>query len=165
MANAMVALATTTLGSSAATITFGSIPATYRDLRLVVQAPLTSLPGTTDMDFILNSDAGGNYSGVTMTGNGSSATSASGSSLTRVDAPSDSTTIDFVWTVDIMDYSATDKHKTILERYSRAAYGARAGCYRWANTAAVTTVTFRGGDSQTKPFAIGSTFSLYGIAS
>jgi len=165
MANAMVALANVTLGSSAATVTFGSIPATYRDLRMVIQAPLTSLPGTTDSDFILNSDAGANYSGVTMSGNGSSASSASGTGLTRVDAPSDSTSFDVLWTVDILDYSATDKHKTILDRYTKAASLTRAGCYRWANTSAVTTVTFRGGDSQTKPFAAGSTFALFGIVS
>jgi hypothetical protein len=163
MANAQVALATITLGSAQSTVTFSSIPATYRDLRLVVQSPVLSLPVTTDMDFILNGDAGTNYSGVTMTGNGSSATSAVGSSLSRVDAPSDSTTADFVWMIDIMDYSATDKHKTILDRYSRAAYGARAGAYRWANTAAVTSITFRGGDSQTRLFIAGSTFSLFGI--
>lgn len=165
MANAMVALANITLGTSQATVTFGSIPSTYRDLRLIVQAPLTSLPGTTDSDFIVNADSGANYGGVTMIGNGSSAVSLSGSSLTRVDAPSDSTTFDVMWNIDILDYCATDKHKTIIERYSRGAALTRAGYYRWGNTAAITSITFRGGDSQTKPFASGSIFTLYGIVS
>ncbi len=62
-------IATTTLGSPAATITFSSIPATYTDLRLTVfiqdRAP----------NVRFNSDSTSKYSQTFLSGNGSSATS------------------------------------------------------------------------------------------
>jgi hypothetical protein len=74
MPAAMTALATITLGSAQATVTFGSIPATYRDLRLVVNA---YGPGGDNSYCRFNSDSGANYPQVYMYGNGSSAASSS----------------------------------------------------------------------------------------
>jgi hypothetical protein len=65
--------------------------------------------------------------------------------------------------IQIMDYSANDKHKTVLIRQSEANLGnVTATAARWANTAAVTSITFLlvGGNLQA-----GTTISLYGIAS
>jgi hypothetical protein len=63
--------------------------------------------------------------------------------------------------INVMDYSATDKHKTILAR-DAGGNAAQAGAIasRWANSAAVTsaTVVNTGGN-----FNSGSTFSLYGV--
>jgi hypothetical protein len=66
----------------------------------------------------------------------------------------------------IMDYSATDKHKSTLIR-SRSSRDngdtdTTAGAGRWANTAAVNSLRFylTGGS-----FAAGSNFQIYGIAS
>ena len=69
-------LATVTLGTAASSVTFSSIPATYRDLILVVNAT-TSADGIPSLRF--NGDSGNNYSehGLSSTGSviGSGATS------------------------------------------------------------------------------------------
>jgi len=161
MANAMVALANTTLAVAAASITFGSIPATYRDLRLVVTA--TNGLTTNGFRLTLNSDTGANYSQVVMYGNGSSATSATDGPnyIYLNDFVAASTTEVTLSTVDIMDYSATDKHKTVLERGNRAGASVAASASRWASTAAVTTVQINTGGGT---IAAGSTFALYGVS-
>jgi hypothetical protein len=150
-------LATVTLGSAAASVTFSSIPATYRDLVLV--AELTSL--TSEQYLLrLNSDSGSNYSyvqiGADSGGAFSSATTTTGIRVGYFAAISARDNLQ----LSIMDYSATDKHKTALVRTNSNAAATRAIAGRWANTAAVTSVllTFPSGT-----FAIGSTVSLYGV--
>lgn len=159
MANAMVALATITLGSSASTVTFGSIPATYRDLRLVVD--LTPSGSLGEIYARLNTDSGSNYPVVEAGGNGSTTFSGaytltggligylSGSGKTVIEA-------------NVMDYSATDKHKTIVSRQSTSTEVAAMRFARWANTGIVTSLTFA---CQAGSFASGTTVSLYGIVS
>ena len=168
MAAAMVALATTTLGSAASSVTFGSIPATYRDLRIVIWADMTS--GAEQMRMRLNGDSTySNYSGVGMAGQGTSAISAtwSGSSgygegaRVQYQAFQQASTSAVVTTIDIFDYS-TDKHKTSLVRASKAAGGVDGVATRWASTSAVTSVLL---DMFSGSFTAGSTFSLYGIVS
>ena len=73
------ALATTTLGSSASSVTFGSIPQGYRDLMLVISGTVTSSNITLAIRF--NGDTGSNYFSVNMRGNGSAASSTSWSSI------------------------------------------------------------------------------------
>jgi hypothetical protein len=61
-----------------------------------------------------------------------------------------------------MDYSATNKHKTVLVRADNANSITMAHAARWANTSAITSIvltSFEGAGN----FAIGSTFSLYGV--
>ena len=146
-------LATVTLGSTAASVTFSSIPATYRDLIVVIQHK-----GAGDnFSARLNGDTGANYSYARMIGNGSTATSDSGSSGTI--GASFSENIGNTIT-QIMDYSATDKHKTILSRSNTASSSTRAHAVRWASTSAVTSfgIILASGS-----FDAGSTFSLYGV--
>jgi hypothetical protein len=67
------ALATVTLGSSAATVTFGSIPAIYRDLVVVFNGGVV---GTSNVNIFVayNLDTtNANYSAVQMSGTGSAA--------------------------------------------------------------------------------------------
>jgi hypothetical protein len=61
-----------------------------------------------------------------------------------------------------MDYSATDKHKTVLIRQNSVADSAFAMGARWANTAAITSIQLSLGAAT---FSTGTTFALYGIAS
>jgi len=153
-----VSLATITLGSTDNEIVFSSIPATYRDLILVMQARNTTSDAGVAARF--NSDTGSNYTYVTMRGTGSSATSAtvSTTSMNFVDA---FTTVGYIGIAQIMDYSATDKHKTVLIRKGGAFEDVQAHAARWANTAAINSITL----TVSNNFAIGSSFSLYGIAS
>jgi hypothetical protein len=58
MATTYEPIATTTLGTAAASITFSSIPATYTDLRLVVMCKLLAHQL---LMFRFNSDTGSNY--------------------------------------------------------------------------------------------------------
>lgn len=162
MATALVALATTTLASSSATVTFSSIPATYRDLRLVIT--FTKDTATNGARLTFNSDTAANYSQVIMYGNGSSALSATDGPnyIYLNDYVAASLTEITLSTVDIMDYSATDKHKTVLERGNRAGGSVAASAARWANTAAITSVQINTGSGT---FSAGSTFSLYGVVS
>jgi len=155
-----IALATTTLGSTDAEIVFSSIPATYKDL-VVVVAGKTS--GNADYGIRLNGDSGANYSFVYMGGNGSSPASGAATGQTQIvlDAYFWRSSEQSNCIVQIMDYSATDKHKTVLSRNNVAGGGVDAFANRWANTAAVTSVTVR---TVSNAFDPGTTISLYGVA-
>jgi hypothetical protein len=127
---------------------------------ILVLSPVTSAsPNGIRARF--NGDTGSNYSFVEMYGDGSSAVSGSGTTdgaLLGFYTSQSGTNI----LVSVMDYSATDKHKTSLSRANDAANRAMATATRWANTAAITSVNLY---STNTSFQSGSTFSLYGIAS
>jgi hypothetical protein len=154
-------LANVTLSSSASSVTFSSIPATYRDLVLVVEATSTSLAyGKLE----INSDTGSNYSYVLMQGNGSAAASGSVGGVASgyfspYDNPRFSTTAHLSIT-QIMDYAQTNKHKTWISRGNRAADGVGAVAGRWASTNAITQIKL---SPTSGNWASGSTFALYGI--
>jgi hypothetical protein len=153
-------LANITLGSAAAIVTFGSIPATYRDLICIVTAK-----GSVSLQsrITLNSDTGSNYNYQRMSGNGSAGSAVSAVNQIRgfLSAQSGPTSFDITQiSINIMDYSATDKHKTIISRADASALAAEAFVNRWASTAAVTSVEIR---TSTGNWAAGSTFALYGV--
>jgi hypothetical protein len=146
-------LATVTLASTAATVTFGSIPATMRDLIVVVNGK-TSGNQFTGLRF--NSDSGSNYSMVRMySGQLSSADTRTYGLLTTGDTTAETFAI-----AQIMDYSATDKHKTILVRSNIPANNVAAHAVRWANTSAITTVAV---EAISTTWSIGTTINLYGV--
>ena len=148
----------TVTGAAAASVTFSSIPATYRDLILIATHKNTTTGVSVRMRF--NSDSGTNYYNVYMGGNGS--TTFSGTQTASATIMADSNTTDISYSISqIMDYSATDKHKTQLSRGSSAAIGAIAIAGRWADTDAIDTVAVSYPDGGN--LAIGSTFSLYGV--
>jgi hypothetical protein len=153
-----IALQNTTLGSLAASVTFSSIPATFRDLVVI-----TNVDGTaqTEMFVRLNGD---NYNTIRMQGNGSIAGSGSTTNAdgARLNGNGDiMTDFSFSSIIHIMDYSATNKHKTGLSR-TNSSNGVDACAFRWANTNAVTSVTVYPAAGS---FDVGSTFALYGIVS
>ena len=165
-----VALANITLGSSASSVTFSSIPATYRDLVIAANAQ-DPVSGTTfsNIGLQFNSDTGSNYNWLDMYGDGSSAVSQVQSNVTGILAGymSSQNNIFSAHIFQIMDYSATDKHKTVLVRSNLGTRSpnttqlAQATAGRWANTSAITSIRLSGGTS----FKAGSTFALYGIQS
>lgn len=153
--NTYTALATITLGSTDSEVVFASIPASYRDLVIVISG--TTNTGT-NIGWKPNGDTS-NHSGVYASGSGSG----SGSSGTLFAGQ-----IGFLYTTQgdviaqVMDYSATDKHKTILARANNAGNQTQMLAGRWASNTAISSIGLVAfGNS----FAIGSTFSLYGIAS
>jgi len=151
-----------TLGTATSSVTFTGIPATYRDLIFVFAGTATAQSSSR---FRMNGITGSNYSFVRAGGNGSTTFST---------APTD-TYFPLVWSnnelsttqsnaiVQIMDYSATDKHKTVLIREtnnnpSGPAVTMYAG--RLDTTSAITSLTAL---VSANNFASGSTFSLYGV--
>ena len=153
-----VPLANITLGSSAATVTFSSISGAYRDLVLVATHRNTTT--ATSVRLRYNGDSGSNYTTVWMGGTGSGTFSGTFSGDATIITDSN-TGNDSISITHILDYSATDKHKTQLSRGSGAGINAIAFAGRWANTAAITSIvaSYPGGGS----FTSGSTFALYGI--
>jgi hypothetical protein len=153
-------LANVTLGAAASSVTFGSVPATYRDLIcVVVAAGSTTLQGR----IRLNGDSGNNYQYNRMSGSGSATSAATASSQSSgfVSAIAQATTTGALqMNINIMDYSATNKHTTIISRADQAANGTEAFVNRWANTAAVTSVQIL---TSTGNWAAGATFALYGV--
>lgn len=155
MPDAQTLIGRITLTTTQTSISFTNIPATYRDLRLVVAA------GGLNDDLLIqfNGDGGSNYSRVYMFAQSSGAVSGTGGTTFISAGYIGSTMTPF--TLDVLDYSATDKHKPTLSRSSdTAVVGGVAG--RWASTSIVTSITaYRAGSNS---FAVGNTFSLYGIA-
>ena len=163
MTSTYVGLAQTTLSSATSTVTFSSIPATYRDLIIVADAigSTTATGGYTGIRF--NSDSGNNYSRVYMVGNGSSAVSASESSVNYLNAftfPASNSNARASLVFQIMDYAQTNKHKTCLLRETDPIQFTVATAGRWASTSAVTTILLQ---AISNNFGAGSTFSLYGV--
>ena len=152
-------IASTTLSSATQTVTFSSIPATYRDLIVIVDCSATANTGVNGIR--LNGDSGANYSQVAMLGNGSSALSYTSSGNTSIFTETQTSTNRTNTIINIMDYSATNKHKSLLIRGNNSATGTDAVAARWANTAAVTSLEVR--NTGITNFSIGSVFSLYGV--
>jgi len=148
-------LATTTLGSASATVTFSSISSAYTDLVMIIQA--TTAAGNA-MTYQLNGDSTTtNYSVTGVYGDGSSAGSyrSSNNTLSGASAAPNVAILNF------QNYSNTTTFKTLLSRGNEINNDTRAVVSLWRNTAAVNQIVMgiNGGT-----FATGSTFTLYGIA-
>ena len=152
-----VPLATITLASGDNDVTFSSIPATYRDLIIVVNGLGV---GTGTLALRYNGDTGSNYSFVRMIGYSVGTLSTNATGQTYIMSADYSSTEQHATIIQVMDYSATDKHKTNLTRSNRAGTWTFGIAGRWANTAVVTSVNLVAISTN---FAIGSTFSLYGV--
>jgi hypothetical protein len=113
-------IATTTLGTAAATFTFSSIPATYTDLVLVAN----NYFATTSAPYIsltFNSDTASNYSSTHLEGNGTTASSNRFTADTKMyfgyNVTSTSTSLGMA-VINIMNYTNTTTFKTALGRVS-----------------------------------------------
>ena len=166
--NTYTPLATITLTVTDSEIVFSSIPATYRDLIVVCNARTNRSAADEPIRLRFNNDATtGNYSRVSMSGSGSG----SGSSYTdspgeiiidsAATAASTGSGIFGILNVQIMDYSATDKHKSVLTTSGIASVEVRRQAGRWASTTAVNSITLI--PYFANSFVSGSTFSLYGV--
>lgn len=158
--SAWTPLANITLGTAAPSVTFSSIAGTYRDLRVVISGSV----GSANAFYRFNNDDSSTYLWDTMEGNGSSVSSAwNGNAFGSfannyiVWYSSNNTLV----TMDILDYSATDKHKTVITRANRYDNALNAVICRWPSTAAITSIKLDGNGNN---WAIGSTFALYGVS-
>jgi len=159
-------LESVTLATAASSVTFSSIDQSYGDLILVINAAKNDGGGDA-IKMRFNGDTGSNYSTVLMEANGSSTFS---DSLTGQNSTRDGYQVP-VWagstkalgTYQLLDYSATDKHKSLLTRSGRADRANIATASRWTNTSSITSWLIYYGNPAAE-FNIGSTFNLYGVA-
>jgi hypothetical protein len=158
MAITYTPIATQTLTSTATSVTFSSIPATYTDLVLVIDAIRSS--GDNSVGLQYNSDSGTNYSFTYLFGSGTTSTSGRSSSQTRVDVAYINTTRS-TNVAHILNYSNTTTYKTSIGRFSPSTQYAGAYVGLWRNTAAINSINIINQDVAN--FASGSTFTLYGI--
>jgi hypothetical protein len=154
-------LANITLGATAASVTFGSIPGTYRDLVLVITARNTIGNGY-EIYARINGDTNNNYPTVFMGAETSSLVSfARNTNGAATIGWSDGTNNGIV-VAHFLDYSTTDKHKHILSRNGNVDQAkVYAEVVRWANTSTITSIQLL--NIGTPLFTAGSTFALYGI--
>ena len=152
----------TTLGSAQTDVTLSSIPATYTDLVLIINAGSSA---GADANFRLNGDSGSNYSRTLMTGNGSTANSSrtANAVVGRLNANAypnggagDTTIIG-----QFMNYSNTTTNKTVISRANNAGLGTDLVVNLWRNTSAINSILILSTSAAT--FVAGSTFTLYGI--
>lgn len=163
------------LGSSASTVTFSSIPNTYKSLQIrSIARNTTADVYVTQMGLNLNSDSGTNYSLHYLYGDGSAVTAGgSGTSFgyAYISGPQiDNSALANTYgasIIDIVDYTLS-KNKTIkyisgvnVNNTTPASNQITLGSTVWLNTSAVTTVSITAAQNS---FAAGSTFSLYGVS-
>ena len=163
MASTYEPIATNTLSSAAASITFSSIPATYTDLRLVFVGQLNT--GSANLTLRFNGDTGTNYSNTNLGGDGSTAQSVGQTSTSRGyinSITSINATSLMLQECDIMNYAGST-YKTTISKGSadkNGSGGTEVNVMLWRNTAAITSVqVLPDGNS----LNTGTTATLYGI--
>lgn len=159
-------IATTTLGSAAATINFNSISGSYTDLVFIIQLASTS---SNNIFVRLNSDTGSNYSCIRLGSSGSAAASESSVNQTYLPVTyygwPTSTMGDSMTRFQIMNYSNSITYKSMLWRSDRVGNGTDTGVGLWRSTSAITSVSFStNGFAAGTSIAANSTITLYGIA-
>lgn len=166
--NSYESIATTTLGSAAASVTFSSIPATYTHLQIRVTARCAgAYTGTTAVRATYNSDTTlTNYWTHYLRGNGTAAASAAnnGPNYTFMIPDNNNTANCFGGAVvDILDYANTNKNTT-TRALSGGDFNGSGEIYlssvSWNNTAAVSNIVLTAYDGNMMQY---SSFALYGI--
>lgn len=155
------------LAAASSSITFSSIPQNYCDLVLVAQTRNTAYAAPYNQYRIrVNGDTGANYNDVRMIGDGSGTGSAAATNATEhtIFFTEPNSASNYGVTISqFMDYSAIDKHKTILSRNDAPSQSlTSAYAARWANTAAITSISIFPPPGYGS-WATGSTFLLYGL--
>jgi hypothetical protein len=153
-------LATVTLGTTASSITLSNIPASYRDLIIVFEGSVSS--GDNELGCRYNGDSGTNYSHVYAVGFPTTSTASVAQTNYTTARFGNITTTRSNQILQIMDYSATDKHKTMLIRTNNGSATSEVWMMvnRWANTAAINSILILPSAST---LTTGTTVNLYGI--
>ena len=146
-------IATTTLGSGTASVSFTSIPSTYTDLFLTIGGAASSAQG---MFLYFNNDTAANYSRTLVYGDGSSALSSRSSDHKVLEIGTAISTI----TANVMNYSNATTYKTTLTRGGSAANLTIAQVGLWRNTTAINRIDVTTG---TGTMNTGTVLTIYGI--
>ena len=166
--NSYESIATTSLGGTQATITFSSIPSTYKHLQIRILGRTNR--ASQELDVItatFNSDTAANYSEHWLTGNGTAASAAgnastSGVSVYRLTGSTAGSNTFGVIVLDILDYADTNKYKTTrnLGGYDNNGSGQiYLGSGNWRSTSAINRIDL----TPIGSFVQYSQAALYGI--
>jgi hypothetical protein len=158
-------ISTVTVGSGGqSSVTFSSIPQTYTHLQIRATA-LSSGTYTANDIFRFNGDSGSNYATHSLYGNGSSA--AASALINQTSIPTSVTpgaTYPFCSIIDILDYSNTNKYKTIRVLAGGDQNNTNGYIFLdsglWMSTAAVTSITWQPNTGNWNQY---SSFALYGV--
>lgn len=166
MAKTYEKIATTTLGTAAASVTFSSIVSTYTDLILISSARSTIASTGNNLYCRFNADSGSNYSATEIAGDGSSAyadqqTNSTYSFIGFTSGASSSSGIYGISTSHFMNYANSTTFKTVLSRGSAIGQGTHEIVSLWRSTSAINQIVVYPAGANN--FATGSTFTLYGI--
>ena len=166
--NSYESIATST-PSGTGTVTFSSIPSTYKHLQLRILARYSSGITSGNIRMQYNSDTAANYSTHYLEGDGASVGANAYTSITynyMVNTIGGSSTANAfsALVVDILDYQNTNKYKTTrwLQGYDANGSGfveLQSGL--WQSTSAINSISFSNGGGWV--FAAGTSFALYGI--
>lgn len=167
-------IATVTVGSGgSSTITFSSIPSTYKHLQLRISSQTNRGTFGTDFGVVrFNSDSGSNYVRHFIGSDGASALVGATTSTTFATAATSGTSTGGTFganVIDILDYADTNKYKTLKNLSGNDLNGAVGGYYGelyflsglWMSTSAISTITITPNSGTL--FTQHSTFALYGI--
>jgi hypothetical protein len=159
------------LSSSAASVTFSSIPQGFKHLQIRAIARTDRGFGNDTLGLRVNGDTGSNYARHILRGTGSSVvsgavTSTSAWGIQSISASSAETGNFAPVVVDLLDYASTSKNTTMraINGFHTASYGfyeISLNSGLWMNTAAVTELNFYSITGFN--FISGTRFSLYGI--
>jgi hypothetical protein len=158
-------IATITAGSAVANIEFTSIPATYTHLQI---RGITNNSSTSQDVFAqLNADTGSNYSRHGVYGDGGVAVSFAVAPDVNMSVGYTSKTATYFGSsiIDILDYSNTNKYKTIRALAGQVTNVSQTVLLfsgNWRSTSAVTSIKIFPGNGNFNQY---SSFALYGVKS
>jgi hypothetical protein len=160
-------IATATSSGSSSEIEFTSIPSTYTDLRLVANLRSSdSRSGYQSVSFTFNNSTTSLYSGVTIRGNGTTATSylQSGTVFEGVCAMNGEPSGIFgINILDVMNYSNTTTNKSTIVVMDSGLSGTYRQIVLYRSTSAITVIKMK--EPSNLNWVSGSTATLYGIKS
>lgn len=155
------ALAEVELTAGDNSITFSSIPNTFKDIVILMSIKATGACGP----FIrFNNDTGNNYFMAQLANDGGATLGNTGQTSYGWVSPNSGVSLlnfDSV-EINIQDYSTAGKTRTYLSRYDNveASHYHNALAGRWASTAVINTITV---GTTSNAFAPGSTIGIFGI--
>lgn len=167
MATTYTLISSNVLSSSAASVTFSSIPSTYTDLVLRISARSSETATITSIEVEFNSTAS-SYSITRLRGNGSAASSSRSSNQTQLTVgtiPAASATSNTFGSIEVYIPSYTASQNKALGSFNVGENNATAAdiythAGLWSNTAAISSIVLDLGGFN---FVSGSSFYLYGI--
>jgi hypothetical protein len=155
-------IATTTLGTASATITLGSIPATYTDLRIILVAKTSSY---LENWIQFNSDTGANYSNTSLYGappNVGVVNTNNGTNIKFHYYGTPASPNPGYYDLNLMNYAGSN-YKTLIATANESDNGGGAMTVTaglWSSTSAVTSITL---GSASNTYAVGTIVTIYGI--